>query len=93
MRRQRSGVLQYICERSIIVPYEGKPVCKRRKLLANVLQPKLFTGRSAQHPSYGFRARQHVQDILDEGREVMRGRYDGIIFRKAGTLNAALLHR
>ena len=32
MRRQRSGVFQYLCERSIIVPDERKPVRKRRKL-------------------------------------------------------------
>jgi len=91
MWRQRSGVLQYICERSITVPYERKPVCKRRKLLANVLQPKLFTGRSAQHPSYGFRVRQHVQDVLDESRQVLRGRYDDIIFRSVNGNGPAVL--
>ena len=33
-----------------------------------------------------------MQDILDDGREVLRDRDDGVIFRETGALNSTLLH-
>ena len=46
----------------------------------------------ADHHGYGFRVRQHFQDILDDDRKVYRARDDDVIFREAGTLNSTLLY-
>src|SRR4029079_15815953 len=92
MRRQRSGALQDVCERSIIVPDERNPLCKRRKLFAQDLQPQSFKSRIANHHSYGFGVRQDAKDILDDGREVLRDRDDSVILWETRTLNEALLH-
>ena len=92
VRRESAGMFQYFCERPIIVPYERNSICKRCKLSAHFSQPKLFIRRLSDYHGDRFSVRQYAQDVLDDGRKVMRDRNDGIIVRETGMLNSTLLH-
>ena len=92
MRRQSTGVFQYFRERPVIVPNERNSIGKRRELSAHFSRPELFIGRLSDHHGYRFGVGQYAQDILDDGRKIVRDRNDGIIVRETGRLNSTLLH-
>ena len=85
-------MFQYFCERPIIGPNERNSIGKRRELSAHFSRPKLFIRRLSDHHGDRPGVGQYAQDILDNGRKIVRDRNDGIIVRETGRLNSTLLH-
>ena len=68
-----------------------RPVCKRRKLFANVLRPDSFTGGIAIYHGDGFGIWQQLLNVRDDRRKVVRDRNYRVIFHETGELNSTLL--